>query len=67
MNVACTKPYNADFDKLLCRKQEAWKACYLLVNNLWKRLRQTFYSTFWLNLFQRLLAKHLAAGNPWEP
>jgi DNA-directed RNA polymerase II subunit RPB1 len=23
MNVACTKPYNADFDKLLCRKQEA--------------------------------------------
>jgi DNA-directed RNA polymerase II subunit RPB1 len=23
MNVACTKPYNADFDKLLCQKQEA--------------------------------------------
>jgi DNA-directed RNA polymerase II subunit RPB1 len=23
MNVADTKPYNADFDKLLCRKQEA--------------------------------------------
>jgi hypothetical protein len=34
MNVSCTKPYNADFDKLLCRKQEAWKACNLLVNNL---------------------------------
>ena len=23
MNVGCTKPYNADFDKHLCRKQEA--------------------------------------------
>jgi hypothetical protein len=34
LNVACTRPYNADFDKLLCQKQEAWKACYLLVNKL---------------------------------
>jgi hypothetical protein len=31
MNVSVTKPYNADFDKLLCRKQEAWKAWNLLV------------------------------------
>jgi hypothetical protein len=67
MNVACTKPYNADFDKLLCRKQEAWKACNLLVNNLWKRLRQTSKHEVWCNLFQRLFAKHLAAGNPLEP
>ena len=39
MNVACTRPYNADFDKLiLCRKQEAWKAWNLLVKNwFWKR------------------------------
>jgi DNA-directed RNA polymerase II subunit RPB1 len=34
MNVCNTKPYNADFDKLHCRKQEALKACNLLVNNL---------------------------------
>ena len=33
MNVGDTKPYNADFDKLHCRKQEALKACNLLVNN----------------------------------
>jgi DNA-directed RNA polymerase II subunit RPB1 len=31
MNVADTKPYNADFDKL-CRKQGAPKACNSLVN-----------------------------------
>jgi DNA-directed RNA polymerase II subunit RPB1 len=31
MNVADTKPYNADFDKL-CRKQGAPKACISLVN-----------------------------------
>jgi DNA-directed RNA polymerase II subunit RPB1 len=31
MNVADTKPYNADFDKL-CRKQGALKACNSLVN-----------------------------------
>jgi len=32
MNVADTKPYNADFDKHLCRKQETLKGCNLLVN-----------------------------------
>lgn len=31
LNVCVTSPYNADFDKL-CRKQEALKECYLLVN-----------------------------------
>ena len=31
LNVACTAPYNADFDKQLCQKQEALKACNLLV------------------------------------
>jgi DNA-directed RNA polymerase II subunit RPB1 len=32
MNVADTKPYNADFDKL-CRKHEALNACNLIVND----------------------------------
>jgi DNA-directed RNA polymerase II subunit RPB1 len=32
MNVGCTRPYNADFDKHLCRKQETLKGCNLLVN-----------------------------------
>jgi DNA-directed RNA polymerase beta' subunit len=31
MNVADTRPYNADFDKLLCRKHGALKACYPIV------------------------------------
>jgi DNA-directed RNA polymerase II subunit RPB1 len=31
MNVGCTKPYNADFDKHHCRKQGELKACNSLV------------------------------------
>jgi DNA-directed RNA polymerase II subunit RPB1 len=34
MNVADTKPYNADFDKHHCRKQGALKACNPLIDNL---------------------------------
>ncbi len=36
MNVADTKPYNADFDgdkQSSCLQQGALKACYSLVNN----------------------------------
>jgi hypothetical protein len=78
MNVAVTRPYNADFDKLkLCQKQEAWKACNLLVTTFSKRLNQNntirvvtlhkMLRIFWFNLFEKVVAKHLAAGNPLEP
>ena len=33
MNVACTRPYNADKHHYQCRQQEALKACNLLVIN----------------------------------
>jgi DNA-directed RNA polymerase II subunit RPB1 len=42
MNVADTKPYNADFDgDKSCRQQGALKACYSLVNPPLKRWSQT--------------------------
>jgi hypothetical protein len=46
MNVAVTRPYNADFDKLiLCQKQEAWKACNLLVTTFSKKVEPKQYYT----------------------
>jgi hypothetical protein len=62
MNLACCKPYNADFDKL-CRKQEAWKGCNLLVNNLFKKgWTKTYLISLHFNLWINILVQPFWKG-----